>query len=64
MKTLIATAALAAILFTVGQVAFAGEQDGPVFDPRPAPTYQTEQATQILSSGDEEQRPLHPDVRG
>jgi len=66
MKRLIAIAALGAILFSAGPVAFAGEQEGPVFEPRPVPPHQTAptQGTQIFSPGDETREPLNPDVRG
>jgi len=66
MKRLIAIAALGAILFSVGPVVFAGEQEGPVFEPRPVPQYKTEtaQGSQIFSPGDETREPLNPDVRG
>ncbi|MGQ0548474.1 MAG: hypothetical protein ACT4PY_02245 [Armatimonadota bacterium] len=69
MKKLIAIAALGAILLAAGPAVFAGEQEGPVFEPRPIPPYSTysaesAQATQILSPGDQVREPLNPDVRG
>ncbi len=65
MKKLIAIAALG-VLVSMAPVAFAGEQEGPVFEPRPVPPYSTQpaQGTQILSPGDAGWEPLNLDVRG
>ncbi len=66
MKKLVAIAALGAILFSVSPAVFAGEQEGPVFEPRPVPPYSQSlaQGTQFLSPGEEGWQPLNPDIRG
>lgn len=66
MKKLIVIAALGAILlFSMSPVVFAGDQEGPVFEPRPVPPYSQAlvQGTQIFSPGEEGQ-PLNLDIRG
>ncbi|HET8680115.1 MAG TPA: hypothetical protein VFM39_08325 [bacterium] len=65
MKKLIAVAALGAILFSVSPAVFAGEQEGPVFEPQPVPpSVQPLQGTQNYSSGEDTWQPLNPDIRG
>ncbi len=64
MKKLIAVGALGAILFSVSPV-FAGEQEGPVFEPQPVPpSVQPLQGTPIYSPGGPAHEPLNPDIRG